>query len=98
MKRLFIGLSLVIGVWMLSPTPEAQAWSWGGEHITRRVAVTTLGGTIIAGAGSSIPELDPSAAGSAMVLLLGRCGVHCIPSARRRPRLVLEARRAIFHS
>ncbi len=73
MKRLLVGLSVVIGAWMLSPTPEAQAWGWssGSRHHTRT-------GTRCR---TSVPELDPSAAGSAMVLLLG--GVAYMASRRR---------------
>jgi hypothetical protein len=71
MKRLLLGLSIVIGVWMLSPTPEADAmssdrWARGHNHDQSRVGV---------------PELDPSAAGSAIVLLLG--GMAYIASRRR---------------
>ena len=71
MKRLFIGLSLVIGAWMLSPTPEADA-SRRHRHHAR---------TAHHGSGFAAPELDPSAAGSAMLLLLG--GVAYIASRRR---------------
>jgi len=75
MKRLFLGLSLVIGVWMLSPTPEADArgrHGHGHKHQVRRAHH---------GSGFAAPELDPSAAGSAMLLLLG--GVAYIASRRR---------------
>jgi len=71
MKRLFLGLSLVIGAWMLSPTPEADA---RGRH--RHHARTAHHAS-----GFAAPELDPSAAGSAMLLLLG--GVAYIASRRR---------------
>jgi hypothetical protein len=74
MKRLLLSLSIVIGAWMLSPTPEAQAWSWGWSS----------GGHHHSGDGdhtASVPELDPSAAGSAIVLMLG--GVAYIASRRR---------------
>ena len=71
MKRLLLGLSIVIGAWMLSPTPEADAmgshrWAEGRNHHQSRAGV---------------PELDPSAAGSALVLLLG--GVAYVTSRRR---------------
>ena len=96
MKRLLLSLSIVIGVWMLSPTPEASAGDWsswwddggsswwddvqsawssrwndGGDHVRQHHD----------GGGFATPELDPSAAGSAMVLLLG--GVAYIASRRR---------------
>ena len=73
MKRLLLGLSIVIGAWMLSPTPEADAmgshrWAEGrNDHHHQSRA--------------SVPELDPSAAGSALVLLLG--GVAYVTSRRR---------------
>ena len=89
MKRLLLGLSIVIGAWMLSPTPEAQAWSWGwsnnGNHGSQGNHGShgnhgnhgNHGHTSKAG----VPELDPSAAGSAIVLLLG--GMAYIASRRR---------------
>ena len=73
MKRLFLGLSLVIGIWMLSPTPEADARGRRGHGHHARTAHH--------GSGHAVPELDPSAAGSAMLLLLG--GVAYIASRRR---------------
>jgi hypothetical protein len=78
MKRLLLGLSIVIGAWMLSPTPEADAergWNksrHGQRHHVRRTHHRSRAG---------VPELDPSAAGSAMVLLLG--GVAYMASRRR---------------
>ena len=67
MKQLFLVLSVVVGAWMFSPTPEAQAWSWGSWSEPCDTP--------------TVPELDPSAAGSAMVLLLG--GMAWIASRRR---------------
>jgi hypothetical protein len=78
MKRLLLGLSIVIGAWMLSPTPEAQAWrrsnngSRGNNGNNGNNGHTSKAG---------VPELDPSAAGSAIVLLLG--GMAYIASRRR---------------
>jgi len=77
MKNFVFVLSLVVGAWMLSPTPVAQAswwsfWSWGGGDSGHRDSD---------GGGHAVPELDPSAAGGAMVLLLG--GVAYIASRRR---------------
>jgi hypothetical protein len=73
MKRLLVSLSIVIGAWMLSPTPEADAmssdrWARGHNHHASQ-------------SGHGVPELDPSAAGSALVLLLG--GVAYVTSRRR---------------
>jgi hypothetical protein len=80
MKRLLLGLSIVIGAWMLSPTPDAQAWSWGGSNNSHKTHKTHKAHkTHKSRAG--VPELDPSAAGGAMVLLLG--GMAYIASRRR---------------
>jgi hypothetical protein len=73
MKRLLLGLSIVIGAWMLSPTPEADAMGshkWAKRH-NHHQSQSRAG----------VPELDPSAAGSAIVLLLG--GIAYIASRRR---------------
>ncbi len=83
MKPLLIGLSLVIGVWVLSPTPQADARGWsragsGQRHHVRRHHHRGNNGF-------SAPELDPGAAGSAMVLLLG--GVAYLVSRRREETL-----------
>ena len=77
MKHLLLGLSIVIGAWMLSPTPEADAMgsdrlARGHDHHARHQNSQSRAG---------VPELDPSAAGSAMVLLLG--GIAYIASRRR---------------
>ena len=77
MKRLLLGLSIVIGAWMLSPTPEADAmssdrWARGHNHHARHQNSRSRAG---------VPELDPSAAGGAIVLLLG--GMAYIASRRR---------------
>lgn len=83
MKRLLVVLSLAAGLLLVAPTPDAAAWSrgWsssndgGTRHVRRRRPPQPR-------PGSGVPELDPSAAGSAMVLLLG--GVAYIASRRRR--------------
>jgi len=72
MKRLLLALSIVIGAWMLSPTPEAQAWGRSNQGNRGNNGHTSK---------TSAPELDPSAAGSALVLLLG--GVAYVTSRRR---------------
>jgi len=78
MKNLLLGLSIVIGAWMMSPTPEADAMGshrWADSnhnHHTRHQHSRSRAG---------VPELDPNAAGSALVLLLG--GVAYIASRRR---------------
>jgi len=83
MKHLLVGLSLVLGVFFISPVPVAHAWSWSsffdghGEHNHDGDSHFSSSGNH----GGSVPELDPSAAGSAIVLLLG--GVAYVLSRRR---------------
>jgi len=77
MKRLLLALSVVIGAWMLSPTPEAEARGWHGKRHAQRRQVRVRHHK----AGNAVPELDPSAAAGAVVLLLG--GVAYIASRRR---------------
>jgi uncharacterized protein (TIGR03382 family) len=83
MKRLLVVLSLVVGAWMLSPTPQAEAMGWyrswngRGQHVGRHGGDSDRG---VKG-GSAVPELDPGTAGSALVLLLG--GVAWLASRRR---------------
>jgi hypothetical protein len=88
MKRLAVVLSLVVCTWMLTPTPKAQALSWSSwwsswwsnsEKTSKRSQGNE--GRRGSNAGSAVPELDPSAAGSAMVLLLGAMAL--IASRRR---------------
>jgi len=82
MKRLLLILSVILSAWMLSPTPEADARGWNssrhgrGHHGWHRAHKS----------GFAVPELDPSAAGSAIVLLLG--GVAFVASRRREEDLV----------
>ena len=95
MKKFAVVLSVVVSVWVLSPTPQAHA-SWWGDF------VSWLSGSYSRDGGDSgrnghhawshhrsdtkpparVPELDPSAAGGAMILLLG--GVAYIASRRRK--------------
>jgi hypothetical protein len=75
MKRLFLILSVLMGAWLLSPTPQADARGWHNERHGRHHHGGHQGGF-------AVPELDPSAAGSAIVLLLG--GMAFITSRRRQ--------------
>jgi hypothetical protein len=95
MKNLVIVLSLVLGAWTLSPTSVAHAswssgwswiWSWwgGGDSDHRHSGGDSYSGR--KGNGGAVPELDPSSAGGAIVLLLG--GVAYIASRRREEDLV----------
>ncbi|MBT8469127.1 MAG: hypothetical protein KJN97_10290 [Deltaproteobacteria bacterium] len=96
MKKFAIILSVVLSVWVLGPTPQAHASWWGdvssyvnswwddvvswlrGSPIQPRIKPST--------SSPSVPELDPSAAGGAIVLVLG--GVAYIASRRRDEDLV----------
>ena len=82
MRRLLLALSLVIGVWMLSPTPQAEA-EGRGWHKARQSQKrqTRQSRHWRQKGGHAVPELDPSAAGGAIVLLLG--GVAYLASRRR---------------
>lgn len=80
MKRLLVALSLVIGAWMLSPTPQADAEGRRGWHKSRQMQKRQMRQRRYK-PGHSVPELDPSAAGGAVVLLLG--GIAYIASRRR---------------
>ena len=80
LKRMMIGLSLAATLFVLAPVSQADA-SWSGwwsrwraqrRHHVRRHHHRPA---------SHAPELDPGAAGGAMVLLLG--GVAYIASRRR---------------
>lgn len=89
MKRLVLVLSVVCAAWMLSPTPEAQAWSWSGRIDSQETSKKQKRAALVERirlakanrGGAAVPELDPSATGSAMVLLLG--GTAWIASRRR---------------
>jgi len=93
MKRLLLGLSLVIGIWMLSPTPQAEAYGWShgshyrGHYNRGRYSWGHSWWSHHSGhkGGFAAPELDLGAAGGAMVLLLG--GVAYIASRRREESL-----------
>ena len=90
LKRFFVGLMLAAGLLHLAPAPEARAsdWSWHSSHQTsgggwfsrllerfRQYKQNHQDGP------RSVPELDPSAGGSALVLLIG--GAAYIVSRRR---------------
>jgi len=77
MKRIIFILSLVVGAWMLSPTLEGEALSWSTSTAKAKNDKVKKDKK----AKVSTPELDPSAAGAAIVLLLG--GVAYIASRRR---------------
>jgi hypothetical protein len=90
MKRLVVVLSLVVGAWMLSPTPQAQAWSWNGSNNSHKTSKRSKRAKSYkqsngSKGGSTVPELDPGAAGSAIVLLLG--GVALIAARKREDEL-----------
>jgi hypothetical protein len=81
MKHWLVGLSLVLGVFFIAPTPVAHAWSWSSWFGSSSDGGHDWSYASHEGSSSSVPELDPSAAGSAIVLLLG--GVAYVLSRRR---------------
>jgi len=80
MKRLLLALSIVVGAWMLSPTLEAEAEGRRGWQKARQTQHRQMRHRRHK-ARHAVPELDPGAAGAAIVLLLG--GVAYIASRRR---------------
>jgi hypothetical protein len=74
MKRLLLVLSIAIGTLLLSPVPEADASGRSRNRHPKRHHPQTKS--------HAVPELDASAAGSAMALLLG--GVAIVASRRRK--------------
>jgi len=99
MKKFAVVLSLVVGAWVLSPTPQAHA-SWLGDFVSWLTSNQNKDRGQSGRDGqhrwkhkklkqtkkTGVPELDPSAAGGAMVLLLG--GAAYIASRRREEDLV----------
>ena len=87
LKRLMLGLSLAAGLMLLAPTPHADAshgpwwkkWSMPKRDMPKRDLPYRQGNG--PGGRDSVPELDPGAAGGALVLLVG--GVAYIVSRRR---------------
>jgi hypothetical protein len=74
MKKLITTLSLILGVWALSPTLSADAMSsskWQRRHEASGQRGTARG----------VPELDGKAAGGALVLLIG--GIVYLASRRK---------------
>ena len=84
MKRLAIIFSLVATAWMLTPAPQAEAWSWSNQRSHKTHKAKKAKGNRTSKA--VVPELDPSAAGAAIVLMLG--GAAYITSRRREKELV----------
>jgi hypothetical protein len=86
MKRLFVVLSLAFGILLVAPAPEASAWGgWSSssnsqQHRARRHHQHRRSGKTVK-TETGVPELDPGAAGSALVLLFG--GIAYIASRRR---------------
>lgn len=97
MKKFAVVLSVVVSVWILSPTPQAHASWWGDfvswisggqKHHQSHWAskYKKLKKQKTKTPKTAVPELDPSAAGGAIVLMLG--GVAYIASRRREEDLV----------
>jgi hypothetical protein len=97
MKRWLVGLSLVLGVLFITPAPVAHAWSWSAwwSNFSSRTTARknppkqsqpkpkpqTRGKS----KGHAVPELDPGAAGAAMVLLLGGVAVLARRGKKKEP-------------
>lgn len=83
MKHVLLAFSIVVGAWALGPTSDAEArgwrsWNHGKRHDVRRYQWRRQR----LRDQKKVPELDPNAAGSAMVLLLG--GAAYVLSRRRK--------------
>jgi hypothetical protein len=85
-KKFAVVLCVVIGAWISSPTPEAQAWGRSNQGNRGNQGNQGNRGNNGHTSKARVPELDPSAAGGAMVLLLG--GMAYISSRRREEDLV----------
>ena len=93
MKKFAVTLSLVVGIWVLIPAPQAHAswlgdqweafvsWFQSGDRAERLSQLRERHHGHKASHRARVPELDPSAAGGAMILLLG--GAAYIASRRR---------------
>jgi len=85
MKRIILIVSLAVAAWILSPTLQGQDWSFSPRIAKAEQPSDKPSGKGNAwGAGGNpyaTPELDPSGAGSALILLLG--GVAYLASRRR---------------
>ena len=80
MKQMFLGLVLALGLVAVSPASDADARRRGGGDSGDSGADSGWGDSG-SGIKDGVPELSPTLAGSALVLLLG--GVAYIASRRR---------------
>jgi len=78
MTRFLLVLSLIFGAWALGPTPEAEADSWHKARRAKKYQVRVHPRR----RGFGVPELDPGAAGGAVILIVG--GVAYMASRRRK--------------
>jgi hypothetical protein len=85
MKRLLLIWSIAIGALLLSPPPQAEASGRSHHYKTHHYKKYKKYKSYKKPA-AAVPELDPNAAGSAMVLLLG--GLAVVASRRRKDELV----------
>ncbi len=84
LKRLIMGLSLAASLLLLAPVSQADASGdgWWGSWQTRRQQRIERYHQWNQSYDRGVPELDPGAAGSAMVLLFG--GIAFLASRRRK--------------
>ncbi len=80
MKQLFAVLSIAFGLLLAAPVVGVQADSDSADSADSADSGSAV--AVSSGGGHSVPELDRTVAGSAMVLLLG--GVAYLASRRRR--------------
>lgn len=80
LKRFTLGLMLTAGLLLLAPAPEAEA-SWGWKKRSQKRHWVRKWRQRYWRNRHAVPELDPSAAGSAMVLVIG--GIAYVVSRRR---------------
>ena len=83
LKRLMMGLTLLAGLMLLAPVSQAEAsnGSWWSKWRSQRRHKVQRPRPGRGGGPRGVPELDPGAAGGALVLLVG--GVAYIVSRRR---------------
>jgi hypothetical protein len=95
MKRWLVGLSLVLGALFITPAPVAHAWSWSAWWSSFSSRTTAKKNPPKHNQpkppargnpkGHAVPELDPGAAGAAMVLVLGGVAVLARRGKKKDP-------------
>jgi hypothetical protein len=81
LRHLMLGLMLAAGFVLFTPAPKAQASDSGWWYSSNDGQTSFWDSYHYYSGGHCVPELDPTATGSALVLILG--GVAYITSRRR---------------